>query len=74
MLHCSFLNYSIWLSCWIQIPPLGNGSVSNDDPTITLTSMLRKNFLRHSINCDCFSVVVNVFVKGNFYEQMWACL
>ena len=44
VLHCSFLNYSICLSCWIQVPPLGNGLVSNDDPTITLTSMLRKNF------------------------------
>ena len=51
--------------------------MSNDDPTITLTSVLRKNFLRHSINCDCFSVLFCIgdlelaFRRVEFFLQVF---
>ena len=35
-----FFPNSMWLSCWIQIPPLGNGLVLIDD--LTLNCMLGK--------------------------------
>ena len=37
-----FFPNSMWLSCWIQIPPLGNGLVLIDD--FALNSMLGENW------------------------------
>ena len=59
-----------------DLPKMKHGVGNTDRYMPTLNCMLGKNH-KTLYNCNCFNVVVNVFLKGSYlivYDYIWACL